>query len=381
VPPDNAGREVGTVKVAFHAEERSNSTEQHLGSRLPRFFTRGPTMTGLVSQEPGAIGIDLGGTNLKLALLDGENRIVARLTVPTGGAEGHKAVIERMIEGARSLLAQNPDIHVAGIGIGVPGEVDMVTGITGDLPNLPGRWRNIPVAPAIADAIALPVGIINDAKAFALAEYQLGAAVGADTALCVTVGTGIGSALIAHSRILYGLGAMAGEIGHLILQPEGPRCTCGNLGCAETLANGPAIVGEAVRRVVQGFTTALSSMSGGDLDAITPELVARAANEGDPVAIDVIDRAGGWLGITLASAIALLAPEVVVIGGGVAPAGGRYFRAAEEVARAHSGVIDVARITFRPASLGYEAGVMGAALLGRANAEGNAYANAVGSGA
>jgi glucokinase len=330
-----------------------------------------------LSAQTGAIGIDLGGTNLKLALLNGENRIAARLTVPTGGTEGHAAVIERMIEGARSLLAQNPDIHVAGIGIGVPGDVDMATGITGDLPNLPGRWRSVPVAPAISDAIELPVAMINDAKAFALAEYRLGAAAGADTALCVTVGTGIGGAVIARGRILYGLGAMAGEIGHLILQPEGPRCTCGNRGCAETLANGPAIVGEAVRRVVQGFTTALSGMAGGDLDTITPELVARAADEGDPVAIDVVDGAGGWLGITLASAIALLAPEVVVIGGGVAPAGGRYFHAAEEVARAHTGVIDVARIAFRPASLGYEAGVMGAALLGRASAEGKSSGDAV----
>src|SRR5215217_8843294 len=110
-------------------------------------------MTRLASQEPGAIGIDLGGTNLKLALLDEENRIAARLTVPTGGAEGHDAVIERMIEGAKSLLAQNPEIHVAGIGIGVPGEVDMATGITGDLPNLPGRWRNVPVAPTITGAM------------------------------------------------------------------------------------------------------------------------------------------------------------------------------------------------------------------------------------
>src|SRR5215211_8067492 len=326
---------------------------------------RAPSMTRLVGQESGAIGIDLGGTNLKLALLDGANRIAARLTVPTGGAEGHRAVIERMIEGTKSLLAQNPDIHVAGISIGVPGEVDMATGITGDLPNLPGRWRNVPVAPAIADAIALPVGIINDAKAFALAEYQLGAAAGADTALCVTVGTGIGSAVIAHGRIVFGLGALAGEIGHLIVQPDGPRCTCGNLGCAETLANGPAIVGEAVRRVVQGFTTSLSSMCEGDLNLITPELVTRAADAGDLVAMDVIDRAGGWLGITLAGAIALLAPEVIVIGGGVAPAGGRYFRAAEEVARSHTGVIDISRVAFRPASLGYEAGVIGAALVGR----------------
>ena len=128
---------------------------------------------------------------------------------------------------------------------------------------------------------------------------------------------------------------------------------------------GPAIVGEAVRRVVQGFTTSLGSMSEGDLDAITPELVARAADEGDLVAMDVIDRAGRWLGLALAGAIALLAPEVVVIGGGVAPAGGRYFRAAEEVARSHTGVIDITRVAFRPASLGYEAGVIGAALIGR----------------
>jgi glucokinase len=319
----------------------------------------------LVSPESGAIGIDLGGTNLKLALLDGENRIAAHLMVPTGGAEGHDAVIERMIDGVKALRAENAAIDVAGIGIGVPGEVDMESGITGDLPNLPGRWRNVPVGPAIAAATKLPVRMINDAKAFALAEYRLGAAAGVDTALCVTVGTGIGGAIIAHGQILYGLGALAGEIGHLILQPEGPRCTCGNLGCAETLATGPAIVGEAVRRVVQGFTTSLGSMSEGDLDAITPELVARAADEGDLVAVDVIDRAGRWLGLALAGAIALLAPEVVVIGGGVAPAGGRYFRAAEEAARSHTGVIDITRVAFRPASLGYEAGVIGAALIGR----------------
>jgi glucokinase len=319
----------------------------------------------LVSPESGAIGIDLGGTNLKLALLDGENRIVARLMVPTGGAEGHDAVIERMIDGVKSLRAENAAIDVAGIGIGVPGEVDMESGITGDLPNLPGRWRNVPVGPAIAAATGLPVGMINDAKAFALAEYRLGAAAGVDTAICVTAGTGIGGAIIARGQILYGLGELAGEIGHLILQPDGPRCTCGNLGCAETLATGPAIVGEAVRRVVQGFTTSLGNLSEGDLDAITPELVARAADEGDLVAMDVIDRAGRWLGLALAGAIALLAPEVVVIGGGVAPAGGRYFHAAEEVARSHTGVIDITRVGFRPASLGYEAGVIGAALMGR----------------
>jgi glucokinase len=319
----------------------------------------------------GAIGVDLGGTNLKLALFDGDDRLVARHSMPTGGAAGHEAVLERMVAGVAELRAAAPDLFVAGIGVGVPGLFDMASGVTGDLPNLPGRWVDVPVGPSIAAATGLPVGLINDAKAFALAEHRLGAAVGAETALCVTAGTGIGGAVIAHGQVLYGLGGAAGEIGHLILTPNGPRCTCGNLGCVETLASGPAITGEAVRRVVQGFTTTLADLSGGDLDAITPELVAHAGDAGDPVARDVIDRAGEWLGLALAGAIALIAPEVVVIGGGVAPAGSRYFRAAEATARTHSGVTDIDRIAFRPAALGYDAGVIGAALWGREVAAGS----------
>ena len=321
-----------------------------------------------MSERAGAIGIDLGGTNLKLALLDGEDRIVAHLALPTGGIEGHDAVIARMIEGIGVLREQAPAIQIAGIGLGVPGMVDMATGVTGDLPNLPGRWTGVPVGPTIAEATGLPVGLINDAKAFAVAEHRLGAAADADTALLVTVGTGIGGAAIAHGEVLFGVGGAAGEIGHLIVQPEGARCTCGNLGCVETLASGPAIVGEAVRRIVQGFATGLTDLADDDLNRISPELVARGAEMGDPVAIEILDRAGGWLGIALAGGIALIAPEVVVIGGGVAPAGSRYFAAAEAMARGHSGVTEIERIDFRPAVLGYDAGVVGAALWGRATA-------------
>jgi glucokinase len=333
----------------------------------------GNTRSGACLVTGGAaIGIDLGGTNLKLALLDADHRIAAQLTAPTRGAEGHEAVIERMVAGVEELRARAPHLVARGIGVGVPGLVDMAAGVTGDLPNLPGRWIDVPVGPAVAAATGLPVGVINDAKAFALAEHRLGAATGADTALCVTIGTGVGGAVIARGDVLYGVGGAAGEIGHLIMQPEGPRCTCGNLGCLEVLASGPAISGEAVRRIVQGFTTSIPDLSKGDLDAVTPEIVARAADAGDQVAADVLDRAGGWLGLALASAIALLAPEVVVIGGGVAPADGRYYRAAVETARSHTGVIDIDRVAFRPAALGYDAGVIGAALWGRETAEAGA---------
>jgi glucokinase len=321
-----------------------------------------------MTQDAAAIGVDLGGTNLKLALLDDRDRIVARWTAPTGGAAGHDAVIARMVAGVRELRSGAPTVAVAGIGVGVPGMVDMSAGVTGDLPNLPGRWTDVPVGSLLSAGTGLPVGLINDAKAFALAEHRLGAAQGADTALCVTVGTGIGGGVIAHGRVLFGLGGAAGEIGHLIVQPEGPRCTCGNLGCVETLASGPAIAGEACRRIRQGFSTALTEMSGGDLNAITPELVAQAAEAGDEVAREIIERAGAWLGLALAGAIALVAPEVVVIGGGIAPAGSHYIQTAEATARAHSGVTEIDRIDFRPAALGYDAGVIGAALWGRAAA-------------
>lgn len=327
-----------------------------------------------MNDRAAAIGVDLGGTNLKLALLDGENQIVARWTSPTGGAEGHDAVIARMVAGVQELSAAAAGVEVAGIGVGVPGMVDMATGVTGDLPNLPGRWTGVPVGPVLAAATGLPVALLNDAKAFTLAEHRLGAAAGTDTALFVTVGTGIGGGVIARGRVLFGLGGAAGEIGHLIVQPEGPRCSCGNLGCVETLASGPAIAGEAARRIRQGFATVLTNMSEGDLDAITPELVALAADAGDLVAIEILDRAGAWLGLAVAGAIALLAPEVVVIGGGVAPTGSRYLRAVEATARSHSGVTEIDRIDFRPAALGYDAGVIGAALWGRMAAGADSHA-------
>ena len=135
--------------------------------------------------------------------------------------------------------------------------VDMATGVTGDLPNLPGRWTGVPVGPLVAEASGLPVALLNDGKAFAVAEHQRGAAAGAETALLAAVGTGIAGAVIAHNQVVFGVGGAAGEIGHLIVQPDGPRCTCGNRGCVETLCSGPAIVAEAVRRIVQGFSTAL----------------------------------------------------------------------------------------------------------------------------
>lgn len=306
------------------------------------------------------VGVDLGGTNLKMALVDAGGRLLDRVIEPTRGQEGHAAVLRRIVLGVRRLASKAPG-EVRAVGVGVPALIDMDAGIVLDLPNLPGRWTGVPVAPTIRQETGLPAHLINDVRAFTVAEHALGAARGAETALCVAIGTGIGGGLVAHGRVVLGLGGAAGEVGHLIVAPEGPRCGCGNRGCAEALASGPAIAAEAIRRLLQGGSTRIGELAGGDLNAVTPELVTRAAQMGDEVAVETLERAGYYLGLALAGVIATFAPDVVVLGGGVAEPNGIYWRAAEATARAHSRSTDIDRIAFVPPALGYDAGVVGAA--------------------
>jgi glucokinase len=312
---------------------------------------------------PLHLGIDLGGTNVKTALLDAAGAIVERSVIPTQGHDGAEAVLDRMAAEALRLRDRAGG-RIASAGLGVPGMIDMSTGIVIDVPNLPGHWVDVPAGPRLAAALGVPVDLINDARAFGMAEATHGAARGADTALFMTLGTGIGGAVLAHGRILFGVGGAAGEFGHLIVDPNGLRCGCGARGCVEAYASGPAIVSEANRRVRQGFTTRLADLIDGDLSGTTPEIVAQAAREGDADAIEVLSEAGRMLGLALAGAIALIAPEVVVIGGGVAGAGGVLWQSMEETCRTHCHVTDIDRIRIVPAALGYEAGVIGAAAWG-----------------
>lgn len=312
------------------------------------------------------LGIDVGGTNLKLALLAADGAVVARNTIPTDAHLGHDAVIRRMASGVKALAETAPSgSTVRSIGIGMPGDVDMANGVVLDMENLPGRWTDLPVVQRLTDLTGWPAFLINDARAFALAELRVGAARGNQSVVFVTVGTGIGGAVATSGNLHFGVLGAAGELGHIVVQPGGPQCTCGNQGCAETLANGPAIAAEAFRRVRQGFSTKLRDLAGDDLTTITPELVATAAEQGDAEAIDILDRAGRALGQAIAGAVLLISPEVVVIGGGVAQAGGAYWSGIEAGVRANVRFPSFAGVEFRPAALGYDAGVIGAAFWGR----------------
>jgi glucokinase len=326
---------------------------------------------------PSYVGVDLGGTNLKVALVAADGTIVAREVEPTRGREGSTAVLAQIAAAVGRLAATATATGpAAAVGVGVPALIDMEAGVVLDLPNLPGRWPGVPVAGAVAAATGLPTFLINDVRALTVAEHALGAARGAETAVCVAVGTGIGGGLVAHGRVVLGLGGAAGEVGHLIVDPNGPRCGCGNHGCAEAFASGPAIAAEALRRLLQGSETAIGEMAGGNLAAVTPELVARAAAVGDPVAIEVLERAGSYLGLALVGVIATLAPEIVVLGGGVAQPEGFYWRAAEATARANSHSTEIDRIAFVPPAFGYDAGVLGAAWWAKLKHEGGSAGEA-----
>lgn len=316
------------------------------------------------------IGVDLGGTTIKFALIDNDGQVLERSRCLTEADEGHDAVLERMIDGARELIARADSSQIIrAIGVAAPGVLDMDRGYTIFLPNLPGDWPNVPVAPRMSQALGLPVFLVNDVRAFTVAELEIGAARGVQTAICYAIGTGIGGGIIAHGRVNLGLGGAGGELGHMVVNTNGPHCGCGNRGCAEAYAAGPAIIGEANRLIVMGETTSLRGMIDDDLDKMTPELVERAAGEGDPIARQVLEYAGFHMGIAVSNAIAALAPDIVVLGGGVLKPHGYYWEQIERVARAHCHVTDIDKIEFRPAQLGFESGVVGAALWAKSQFE------------
>lgn len=311
------------------------------------------------------IGVDLGGTNIKLAMIDQNAKKIAHHTMPTEASGGPDHVLERIAGGVKDLIASAKDARVDSIGLAVPGVFDNIAGVVKFLPNLPTQWVNVPAGSRIHAATGIPTWLINDVRAFTVAEHTLGAAKGAETAIFYAIGTGIGGGVVANGKVNFGLGGAGGELGHMVVAAHGPRCGCGNRGCAEAFATGPAIVGEANKRLCQGATTMLHELTGNDLNKMSAQIVEQAAEAGDEVAIDILQNAGYYLGLAVANAIAALAPEIVVIGGGNVKQGGVYWKAIEESARGHCHVTDIDRIVFKPAALGYEAGVIGAALWGK----------------
>jgi glucokinase len=295
------------------------------------------------------LGIDIGVTNLKWVIVERRDdawTTLDRGQVPTPAAEGADAVIGRVIDLARTARDLQPSIE--SIGIGVPGLYDPVGGTARFLVNMPGHWIGQPVRDPIERALGLPTSLINDARAFGLAELRLGAGRGADSLVGLTLGTGVGGVVAIDGHVHLGHDGTAGEIGHQTIDPDGPLCNCGNHGCLEAFTRADRI----------------AEACGTD----TAEEAVAAAGTGDRRAIDGLALVGHYLGIGIANAVTILSPDRVVIGGGIAAAGDLILEPIRAELRRRVTTTALDEVVIVTAELGTWAGAIGAAVHGAEHA-------------
>lgn len=291
------------------------------------------------------LGVDLGATNIKWVVLDigpGPHHpdIVATGSVPTKGEQGHDAVIERLVAEVQRVT----DEHGAPgrWGMGTPGLFEPATGVVTIFTNLPGQWRGVPLRSTLERALARPVTLINDARAFTLAEGRVGAGRDSAVVACLTLGTGIGGGIMIDGRLHTGATGIAGEIAHQTVLPDGPRCGCGNPGCAEAMARADVLAATA------GVPTVAEVFEG--------------VEAGDPDCIAAVERAAEYLGIALANVFTVVGPERIVVGGGIATAGDLFLDPIRAATRRRATLLPAEAIHIVPAELGAVAGAVGAAL-------------------
>ena len=309
------------------------------------------------------IGIDVGGTNVKIALVDDKGNIIYSNSVPTRAEMGYEYTVNNIKQAIYDLMKETKlcTKDIEGIGFGFPGQVDYKSGIVRLAPNIPG-WVEVPIAKLIEDEFKIPTRVDNDVRCAALGELNNGAGQGCENLICITVCTGIGSGLIVNGKLVRGASNAAGEIGHIKMQiHDGPICGCGDTGCLEAFASGPSIVAMAEDYIKGGKSTKYREMANGN--PITPYIVCEAAKAGDPVAQRIFTIMGEYIGVGLASVVNLLNPEKIIVGGGVADAGDLLLNPLKETLYKRAMKIAGSAVEVASAQLGNTAGVIGASLL------------------
>lgn len=332
--------------------------------RLLRLIPRTHHRRGIM--EACALAVDLGGSNTRVALVTHSGVIAQRLSRPSRAAEGRAAVLNVLLsaldESQQTLQGQT----LLGIGIAVAGAIDVRTGMVTQSPNLPGL-DNAPLRAMVAAHCAsrLPVLVENDANAAALGEYWKGAGAGSQTMVCLTIGTGIGGGIIENGMLLHGADGMAGEIGHMTIDPDGPDCNCGNAGCLEAFSSATAIRRSAIAALQTHPETApaLLQRCGGNPLAISAEMIADAAASGDLLSAALYRTMGEALGIGIASLINIFNPDTVILGGQVAKAWDLFWPSTEREVQKRALRVPGRRARIVPAQQGDDAGLLGAASL------------------
>ncbi len=316
-------------------------------------------------RERYIIGVDLGGTNIVAGAMpeDGSSELAMR-SLPTHGEEGPGAVVDRIAGMVEDVIAQVIAENGAtrddfiGVGLGSPGPLDRKRGMVIVSPNL--GWKDFPLRDEVGSRVKLVATLDNDANCATLGEWWCGAAKGHRNVVGITIGTGIGGGLILDGQLYHGSSDAAGEIGHTTIDSNGRRCKCGNYGCVEAYASGPAIA-ERAREALDGDEgSALLLLAGGDPAKITAQTVYEAAKQNDPVAVEVVRETARILGTAISTLINILNPDIVVVAGGVTQAGDALFEPlrSEVRRRAFKAAVDACEIV--PGMLPLSAGVVGA---------------------
>lgn len=311
---------------------------------------------------PYAIGIDLGGTFIKAALVDDQGQILVRKEIPTKASEGFSVVVSQMREITTELVkeAEQKQGKVIGACVATPGLVDFKTGIVRIAPNFIG-WIDVPLLPEMQQGFPFPYYIENDANAAAYGEKWMGAGKDKQTVIVLTVGTGIGGGLIFDGKIWHGADGAGGEPGHINLFPDGFLCGCGNTGCLEAHASGTGIVKRTLMGIESGETTKITELVKNDLSKITSKVVYDAAVAQDKFARKIMLETGKYLGIGIATLINLLNPEMVILGGGVMKAGDWILIPAREEVEKRAFKFLAGKTPIVLAKLGNDAGMIGSA--------------------
>ncbi|MBE0643294.1 MAG: ROK family protein [Bacteroidetes bacterium] len=308
------------------------------------------------------IGIDIGGSSIKAALTDAGQRIVARTRRPTMAEYERERTISQIDECIGELLAHVEARDVEGIGVGVPGAIDLENGVVYYPPNLPG-WGEVPLADILSRKWDIPVRLDNDANCAALGEAHFGAGRQREHFVGLTLGTGVGAGIIIGGRIYHGQRGFAGEFGHITINSDGPLCNCGNHGCVEAYVGIHYMMREAIPLLRADMNGLLYQRAIANPESLMPVDLSEAAQQGDTTSRDILRDTGKRLGIAIASAANLLDITTFLIGGGIAAAGDPLFEGIIESAIARVLKVHRDSLTILPAELGNDAGMLGAASL------------------
>jgi len=314
--------------------------------------------------NPVVAGIDLGGTSIKAAIADLDGRLLVHRSIPTQSHAGPEAVINRMAELVGTLLAESGYSAIQGLGVGAPGLVDIVHGVTKFFPNLPTQWRDIPVADQLGRLLHCPVSLLNDVRTATLGELHFGHGKTNPTVTMAffAIGTGIGGGVVIDGKLRLGDLGAAGELGHQTIRADGPRCGCGNRGCLEAIAGGAAITAAGVRLMRSGLAPSLYELTGGNNDQVTPRAMAEVADR-DPLVREALVDAGRAIGIAAANIVTSIHPDLVVLGGGVAEIGDLLVETVGSEITERVRMFPTDRIRVEASMLGPQAGIMGAIAL------------------